>query len=231
MQLFKNKLFVGIGGRAWIAFMGMVFIPMYIHFLGIETYGLIGLFTTIGNVVLIADCGLSPTMTRELAILAPRSDTGQAMRNIVRTLEAIAWLTAMLLGGAICVAAPLIAGFWLTSTSISLPTIQHAIILMGVALVFIWPNGIYSAGLLGVQQHIRLSVINITIATIRGVGSVFFLWIHPSIYTFFFWQIGISVFHTLTLAISLWLRLPPSKEAAQFKTTIITSIWPNFAPI
>lgn len=43
----KRNLIANYLGQAWRALMGLAFIPLYIHYLGIEAYGLIGLFATL----------------------------------------------------------------------------------------------------------------------------------------------------------------------------------------
>lgn len=41
---FKRNLIANYLGQSWTALMGLAFIPLYIKYLGIEAYGLIGLF-------------------------------------------------------------------------------------------------------------------------------------------------------------------------------------------
>ena len=40
----KRNIIANYLGSAWNALMGLAFIPLYIHYLGIEAYGLIGVF-------------------------------------------------------------------------------------------------------------------------------------------------------------------------------------------
>lgn len=47
--------------------MGLVFVPLYIKFLGMEAYGLIGFFATLQALFSILDLGLGATLNRELA--------------------------------------------------------------------------------------------------------------------------------------------------------------------
>ena len=47
--------------------MGFIFIPIYISYLGIESYGLIGLFIILQGLLSLLDMGLSPTLNREMA--------------------------------------------------------------------------------------------------------------------------------------------------------------------
>ena len=42
--MLKRNLIANYLGQGWTALMGLAFIPLYIKYLGIEAYGLIGIF-------------------------------------------------------------------------------------------------------------------------------------------------------------------------------------------
>ena len=87
MSVLKKNIAANIGGNIWTGLMGLVFVPLYIHFLGIEAYGLIGIFATLLALFGLLDMGLSGTLNREMARLAVREGNAQEMRDLVRTLE------------------------------------------------------------------------------------------------------------------------------------------------
>ncbi len=198
--------------------MSLAFVPLYIHFMGIEAYGLVGIFLTIQAMFGLLDMGLSPTMNREMARLSVLPDSAQDMRNLVRTLEIIYWSVALFIGIIIIFAAPLIAYYWVRSGQLPTSTIQQAVTIMGLAIACQWPLSFYSGGLMGLQRQVLLNGITVTIATLRGVGAVLILWlVSPSIQAFFTWQILISLLNTITVAYYLWYSLPPSKTKATFQ--------------
>jgi O-antigen/teichoic acid export membrane protein len=45
--MLKRNLIANYLGQGWTALVGLAFIPLYIKYLGIEAYGLIGLFGVI----------------------------------------------------------------------------------------------------------------------------------------------------------------------------------------
>jgi len=53
-----------------IALMGIIFIPVYINILGIDSYGLIGIYTSLQALSGLLDIGLSNTLNREMARLS-----------------------------------------------------------------------------------------------------------------------------------------------------------------
>ncbi|MBS1199036.1 MAG: polysaccharide biosynthesis protein, partial [Proteobacteria bacterium] len=42
--MLRRNLIANYLGQGWAAIMGMAFVPLYIKYLGVESYGLIGLF-------------------------------------------------------------------------------------------------------------------------------------------------------------------------------------------
>ena len=61
--------------------MGFVFVPVYISYLGIEAYGLIGLFATLQAWLSLLDLGLSPTLNREMARLRGGAHTAEPITS------------------------------------------------------------------------------------------------------------------------------------------------------
>ena len=54
-------------GQGWRALMGMAFIPLYIRYLGIESYSLIGIFAILQAWLGLLDMGMRPALGREMA--------------------------------------------------------------------------------------------------------------------------------------------------------------------
>jgi O-antigen/teichoic acid export membrane protein len=222
----KRNIAANFIGTIWQALMGLVFIPLYIKFMGIESWGLIGIFTTIQAVFSLLDLGLSSTLNRELARLSVLPNKEQEMRNLVRTLEIIYWVLALFVGIVITFLSPLIARYWIDPGKLSVETVEQALLIMGVVLSLQMPAGFYSGGLMGLQKQVSLNVINIIISTLRGGGAVLILWlISPTIKAFFIWQIISSSLNVLLLHTSLWRSLPQSEKSAVFQKYLLSGIW------
>ena len=48
--------------------MSLAFVPLYVRYLGIEAYGLIGIFAMLQTYIALLDAGITPTLSRELAL-------------------------------------------------------------------------------------------------------------------------------------------------------------------
>jgi len=225
-NLLKKNIAANFAGTFWQALMGLIFIPLYIKYLGIESYGLIGIFTTLQVIFGLLDIGLGSTLTRELARLSVLPNNEQETRNLVRTLETIYWGIAVFVGIIIVALSPFISLYWIKPGLLSTKTIGQALVLMGFITVFQMPIGFYSGGLMGIQKQILLNGINICMGALRGAGAVFILWlVSPTIQAFLLWQFGISVINSLLFALSLWNNLPCSESKPVFQKKLLRGIW------
>ncbi|MEI7481713.1 MAG: oligosaccharide flippase family protein [Elusimicrobiota bacterium] len=226
MSVLKKNIVANFGGSIWTGLMGLVFVPLYIHFLGIEAYGLIGIFATLLALFGSLDMGLSTTLNREMARLAVQEGKTQEMRDLVRTLEIPYWLVGLFISVVVIVLSPFIAYHWVNVGKVSPKTVQTAIMIMGFAVAFQWPMSFYSGGLMGLQQQVLLNIINIVMATFRGLGAVLILWlVSPTVEAFFSWQIVASVVHIGLIVFFLWRSLPYTAEAPRFRRELLLNIW------
>ena len=74
-------------GQAWVALINLAFIPIYIELLGIEAFGLVGLFALLQAWMGILDLGLTPTIGREMARYTGGGYTAHEIRVLLRSLE------------------------------------------------------------------------------------------------------------------------------------------------
>lgn len=226
MSRLKRNLIANFAGKGWAALMGIAFIPLYIKFMGIESYGLVGFFTTLQAVFLLLDLGLTTTLNRELARYSALPEKSQDMRDLVRTLEIIYWGLAFCIGAVVLALSPFIARVWVKADTLSVEVVQQSIMLMGLVMAFQWPLGFYSGGLLGLQRQVLFNILNAIWYTFRFAGGVLVLWlVSPTVLTFFRWQIVVSAVSTGLMAMALWRSLPASHERAQFRISIWRSIW------
>lgn len=226
MSVLKKNIAANFGGGIWTGLMGVAFVPLYIHFLGIEAYGLIGIFATLLALFGLLDMGLSSTLNREMARLVVQDDKAQEMRDLVRTLEIPYWLTGLLISVIVILLSPFIAYHWVNVKNLSPQTVRTAIVIMGLAVAFRWPMSFYSGGLMGLQRQVLLNIINMIMATFRGVGAVLILWlVSPTIEFFFIWQIIISIIHTGLIAFFLRRNLPNAAEPPRFRLDLLLNIW------
>jgi len=226
MKLIKKNIVANFTGNMWQALMALIFIPLYIKIIGIESWGLIGIFAAMQTMSGILDLGMSNTLNREMARLSTLQGREQEMRNLVRTLEVIYWSIAVFVGITIAAISPFIAHHWVKAGQLSPKTVEQAFLMMGLAIALQMPVGFYSGGLMGLQKQVLLNAIVVSISTLRGAGAALILWlVSPTIQAYFSWQIVISIINTFFLAMFLRRRLSPGDNKAVFQKQLLKGIW------
>jgi O-antigen/teichoic acid export membrane protein len=226
MASVKTNIFANLVGSFWQAVISLLFVPFYIKFMGMESYGLVGVFITVQTLAIILDMGFSSTLNREMARRSVLSGDKRETRDLVRTLEVIYWCVAIIIGVVIIIFSPAVAEKWVKAQNLSSRAVEQAILIMGLAVALQWPAALYAGGLLGLQKQVLLNAINIFIVTVRGLGAVFILWrISPTIQAFFLWQIFISGMHTTLLSLFLWRSIKESNHHPIFQLRLIKGIF------
>jgi len=199
-----------------------IFVPLYLKFLGIEAYGLIGFYSTLLGVLALADMGLTATLSREMARLEAREGADGEMGDLLRTYESIYLGISLGLAAAIWFAAPSIAGRWLQAGALPLGEIASAIKLMGIAIALQLPANLYSGGLFGLQRQVMANSLMIGWGIFRGVGSVLVLWlVSPTIIAFSLWQIVSNAAYLFAVRFGIRHVLPAARSKPGFKRTIL----------
>ncbi len=213
-------------GRGWTALAGFVFVPLYLHFLGIESYGLVGFFATLQAFFNLLDLGLGGTLNREFARFAADEHSRADSQNLLRTLEIIYWCVTLIVALSLFAAAPWVASRWIHAGSLGTGTVTTSVRLMALTLVVQFPFALYQSGLMGLQRHVLLNAILTAVATLRGVGAVFTLWIvSRTIQAFFVWQLIVSLAATAATAMLVWRLIRDPKQPPRFEVSCLERVW------
>jgi O-antigen/teichoic acid export membrane protein len=222
----KANIVANFIGTGWTSVLSLIFVPFYIRYIGAEGYGLIGLFASLQVILSLLDIGLSTTLNKELATLSAKEGSSTEMRNLVRTLETIYWGLALLIGLIAIFLSPILATSWVHPKDLSSETITDCFILLSISLIFQFPIGFYSGGLLGLQRHVHLNMLRIIFSTLKSVGALLVLIFYShSVIAFFSWTLIISVLNALVIVWTLWHYLPSKAERARFDKAILKRIW------
>jgi len=223
MRLSWN-LFAGLTNSAWTALVGVMATPFYLHYLGIESYGLVGFFTTLLALLTLLDLGLSPTMSREVARHTAFGDT-DGVRHLLRSLEFLYWVVAVLLGVVLLLASGWIGRHWLQSNRLAPSDVVRAVMLMAIIVAVRWPIGLYASTLMGAQRLAIVSGISIIIVTVGATGAILVLAVFsPTIRAFFIWQVGIGLAHVVLVRWAAWNSLG-GRRCSKFQLHALRRIW------
>lgn len=225
-MVLKHNLIANYLGQGWVAIMGLAFIPFYIKYLGIESYGLIGFFALLQAWLSLLDIGMTPTLEREMARLTGLAHSAQLIRDLLRSIEVIAFAIAILIASAIAISANWIATSWLLVESLPADVVAQAFMLMGLVTAIRFMENIYRSSIIGLQRQVLYNVVNGVLATLRGLGAVGVLvWISASIEAFFIWQGAVSIVTLIILTKLTYTCLPRAERAGRFSLVALRNIW------
>ena len=172
----KNVVWNLVGG-IWAGVLIVLATPWYVSRLGLEGYGLLGLWLMMQVMVGLLDMGLGATLVREFADSRQDRNGLEFKRDLLRTLESIYWVVALLLTLALMLAAGWLAAHWLKVHSLPSPYVGKAIRLMAIAIGLQFPGALYSNGLAGLQEQGRMNALQILGNGLRyGSGVAVLAW-------------------------------------------------------
>jgi O-antigen/teichoic acid export membrane protein len=205
----KRNLIANYLGQGWTALMGMAFIPLYIRYLGIEAYGLIGIFALLQAWLSLLDLGITPTLGREMARFTGGAHAAKSVRDLLRSIEIVALVLACLIAAGIWLMSTWLATGWLHADKLPVAVVAHAFDIMGVVTALRFLEGIYRSSIVGLQRQVLYNAINASMATLRWMGAVAVLaWVSPTIEMFFLWQGFASLLTLLLFARATYAELP-----------------------
>jgi O-antigen/teichoic acid export membrane protein len=220
----RRNLFAGLISSVWSAGLGIAIVPLYLKYLGLEAYGLVGVFATAQALFSLLDLGLSPAINREVARGAAEGDMRPA-RELLHTLSLVYWFTAIAIAAFSMLAAPLLAQHWLQSNHLSRETVRNALALMGFVVACRWPIGLYLGTLIGAQRVAVSSSVTIVMSTASNIGAVAILaWVSPRIEAFFLWQAAMGILYALAMRAAAWNAVG-RETGIVFSVSALTRIW------
>jgi O-antigen/teichoic acid export membrane protein len=227
MGRLERNTFANLISTVWSIMLGVVSVPLYIKLMGVEAFGLVGMFLTLQSIFVIFDIGIAATLNREIARLSAEGGNAQKLRDLVFTLQVVYWLIAILIGATVFALAPFIAQHWVNLQALSIETVTTCVRMMGVGMALQFPFTFYQSGLLGLEKQVLLNSVMVGLATMRGLGILLALWlILPIPEIFFAGQIVTSIVGTGTVSILLWRCLPVSEDNdTGFKFELIRRVW------
>lgn len=209
-----------------MALVGVVFVPLYVKYIGIESYGLVAFYGTLVGSLTILDMGLSTAVSRQIAILNTQDGKEQEMRNLFLSVELIYWSVAIIIGVLIIFFAEPIAIHWINSKDLSIASIKNAVMLMGVMFAFQWPMSFYNGVMIGLERQVANALITISLSIIKAVGVIAILhFVSATVESYFIWQTVSTLAFILLVQVVARKALPGKGLAMKFSARSLKSIW------
>lgn len=175
-------------GRAWVTMLSVVLVPVFISYLGVEAYGLVGFFITLQSVLVVLDFGFSTTLNRALARTRKHGISPEIF-SLSYALDKLFLTVSVLIALMVWIGATWLSNNWIKQEYLDPSSVSLALRLMGVSIALYLPFMLYSGGLVGLGRQGYMNVIFSTGATLRFGGALLVLEVMPSVEAFFAWQV------------------------------------------
>lgn len=212
-------------GRASVAITYLLLSPIYMHMMGLEAFGAVGLFLSLYALISLLDLGLGAAATRQIAALSAVDGRDQRIYTLIVTLEWMYWAVACLIAFGGTIVAPWIAGDWLNPVHMEQEALTSGMVAMAFALASQFPYALYSGALSGLQRQVLQNTIAVGVTILRGLLSVAALYVSPTLESFFWAQTTVNVVQAGMMRYYVNRHIRPAKSLTGFSIRSVHSIW------
>ncbi len=220
----RKNLIANFGGQGSRALMALVFVPFYVRILGVEAYGLIGLYASLLIALGLFDAGMRPTLAREMARFTGGAMNADEIRTLLRSVELPLFTVALAIALLMAAAAPWLAQHWVHPEHLQRGAIAHAFAVMGFVAALQIVESAYDSCLAGLQRQVLQNAIITAMAALRGFGALAVLWAWPTVQAFFLWQAAVALLSLTLLGLAVYRSLPPAAAPVRFSLPALLSV-------
>lgn len=221
----KKNIIANYLGQGWSAVMAIAFLPAYINYLGVEAYGVIGLFVALQAIIMILDLAIGATLNREMARFPTQGGKKTDIRNLLFTFEVICFAIGTIGLIVVWLMSPYMAREWLNSGNLEPGQVSNALVFMWLVACFRLFEGMYKGILFGAGEQVWYNSVYSLIATLRYAGTLAVLvWIAATLQAFFIWQLVVSLLSLCLLARRVKRCLPVERSRKYFSMNLLADV-------
>lgn len=215
----------GLFSKLVITGLTLVFVPIYIEFIGVESYGVVGIYTSIVGAIFLFDFGISNIISKELSQRLATNHCKKSTIDFLLTIEIIYLLIGLFLGSIIWIFSSLIVEYWITIHVVSDAELIFSLKLIALAVATQWPHSFYTSALFGRKKQLTFNMIYIIFSILKIVGAYILLkyW-SATIVAYLWWSIITSLLLTLILRWALWRELSEEETRPRFNLSEVKKI-------
>ena len=83
------NIIANYASQLYTSALAIVLVPLYVHYMGVEAYGLVGFYAMLQGWFLVLDMGVSATLSRQAARFNAGAVDALSLRRLVRAFEGI----------------------------------------------------------------------------------------------------------------------------------------------
>src|SRR5204863_3614200 len=139
----RRNIFVNYVSQVYVALIGIVMVPLYLKYMGIEAYGLVGFFAMVQAWSQVLDFGLSPTLGREAAKFNAGVTAAGSLNMFLRLLEIIFGVFGVAIIALSWALGPWVAESWLKLDALAPADVARCVGVVGIVLGLRLVSGVY----------------------------------------------------------------------------------------
>lgn len=206
--------------------MSLAFVPVYVRYLGVESYGLIGVFALLQAWLVLLEMGMRPTLIREMARFTSGARDVESVLDLLRTFEIVGVALGAVVAFVFWLSSEWFAIHWVKAEGIPTAAVAQAFALMGGVAGLKLMEGVYLSAISGLQRQVVENSLTSAMALVRAAGALTILaFISPTVQAFFAWQVFVSLTTVIILRAAVYRVLPSSQRRARFSAVVIKEIW------
>lgn len=207
----SHELVISYGSQVYAAVLSIVCVPIYLHYLGVEAYGLIGFSFMLQGITQLLDMGLSQTLMREASRTRINADLQTATYGLLIAGEKLFLLFGVAVAIALFLSISWLSTHWLKAESLSNDVIQTSLLLATGLAGLRWYTNFYRGGLLGYGLLNWVNTLGAGFATLRYLGIIPLLaYAKWGVIELFAFQLLIGLIETVTYRWQLGNIIKPS---------------------
>ncbi len=211
-------------GQISIAVLNFIFIPTYIKYIGVEAYGLVGMFAVLQIALNTFDGFVIPLISREMSCYIGGKKSLESLRNLLRTVEVICFIIGLIFVTIVIFSADFFANNWFVVEKLPKDIVADAIVIAVFVVALRALEDLYKGVLIGLQEQVSLNIINVLCSIVRFVGVIYALkYYEASIKTFYYWQLLSSILTTFTFIVFCYKKIPGMLRYARFRIEEVKS--------
>ncbi len=208
--------------KFWNLISLIIFTPIYIDKLGFKAYGIISLSIVFQGVMSIADAGLTPLITRDLA---SNVDSKQKKKQILNSFELIyVSLLSLIIILSLLFSRNIVAVFF----NHQFENVENFSLIIKIFTIDICSQLLmrfYIGGLQGLECHLTANINYILWGIFRSACVLVVLHYFNGLLYFFLWQAFMSVIFLIILKISIYAKLGGGRAKFVYNKDIFSGIF------
>lgn len=196
----KKNIIANFIGRFWGLLSNFLFIPLYIKFLGFDSYSIISFTLVLASLMALLDVGLTASLSRELA---RKDNSNEDKINIFGTLESLYFILSFVCIISLFFGSNLIATNWLSLNPLQASNVTYYIKIISFDIGFQLILRFYLGGLIGLEKQVLANIYQVLWGFLRNGFVLLIVYYIPNLDLFFIWQALISILFAVIIRFSL----------------------------